>query len=101
MYNYLNNREYYEDRYDDNTVAKCRSGERIVNDTFTVMEEKLAKKELTDKLPGWYLQYSTYYFWLVESAAAERAVNREATISKWMAEDEKKDERLASAHLTS
>ena len=99
MYTYLKSREYYEERYDDATVAKCRSGERIVNDTFTLMEKKLTKKELTDKLPGWYLQYSTYYFWFVESVAAERAANREATIAKWMVEDEKKDERLASAHI--
>lgn len=90
----------YEDRYDDITVAKCRSGEHIVNDTFTAMEKKLTKKELTDKLPGWYLQYSIYYFWFVESAAAERAENRKDTIAKWMADDEKKDERLASAHVS-
>ncbi len=100
MYKYLKSREYYEERYDDATVAKCRSGERIVNDTFTTMEKKLSKKELTDKLPGWYLHYSQYYFLFVESAAAERAANREVTIAKWMAEDQKKDERLASAHIS-
>jgi hypothetical protein len=99
MYTYLKNREYYEDRYDDATVVKCRSGERIVNETFTTMEKKLGRKELTDKLPGWYLHYSQYYFLFVESAAAERAANREATITNWMAEDQKKDERLASAHV--
>ncbi len=97
---YLKSRQHYEDRYDDGTVAKCRSCENIVNDTFTIMGKKLPKKELTDKLPGWYLQYSLYYFWFVESPAAERAENREATIAKWMAEDEKKDERLASAHIS-
>jgi len=100
VYTYLKERQHYEDRYDDGTVTKCRSGERIVNDTFTIMEKKLPKKELTDKLPGWYLQYSLYYFWFVESPAAERAENREATIAKWTAEDEKKDERLASAHIS-
>lgn len=100
MYTYLKNRDYYEDRYDDATVSKCRSGEHIVNDTFTTMEKKLGKKELADKLPGWYLHYSQYYFLFVESAAAERAANREATIAKWMAEDQKRDERLASAHIS-
>lgn len=96
----LKDRQYYEDRYDDGTVAMCRLGERIVNDTFKIMEKKIPKKELTEKLPGWYLQYSMYYFWFVESAAAERAENREATIAKWMAEDEKKDDRLAKAHIS-
>ena len=100
MYTHLRDRKYYEDRYDDTTVSKCQSGERIVNDTFNIMEKKLSKKELTDKLPGWYLQYSQYYFLFVESAAAERAANREAAIAKWMAEDQKKDERLASAHIS-
>ncbi len=99
MYTYLKSREYYEERYDDATVSKCRSGESLVNETFTTMEKKLGKKELTDRLTGWYLHYSQYYFLFVESAAAERAANRGATIAKWMAEDQKKDERLASAHI--
>lgn len=100
MYTYLQDRQYYEDRYDDGTVAKCRSGERIVNDTFKIMEKKLTKKELTERLPGWYLQYSLYYFWFAETAAAKRAENRETTIAKWMEEDEKKDDRLAKAHIS-
>ena len=75
MHLHLKERKYYEERYDDATVEKCRSGERIVNKTFTEMEKKLPKKELTDKLPGWYLQYSLYYFWFVESAAAQREID--------------------------
>jgi len=100
VYTYLQDRKHYEDRYDDGTVAKCRSGERIVNDTFKTMEKKLTKKELTQSLSGWYLLYSKLYFWFVESAAAARAENRETTIAKWMAEDEKKDDRLAKAHIS-
>lgn len=100
VYIHLKDRNYYKERYDDGTVAECRSGERIVNDTFTIMEKKLPKKELTEKLPGWYLQYSLYYFWFVESAAAGRAENRDASIAKWMAEDQKEDERLASARVS-
>lgn len=100
MYTYLQDRQHYEDRYDDGTVAKCRSGERIVNDTFKIMEKNLTIKELTERLPGWYLQYSLYYFWFVETAAAERAENRETTITKWMEEDEKKDDRLVKAHIS-
>ncbi len=52
-FTHLQGRSYYEDRYDDGTVAKCRSGERFVNDTFKIMEKKLPKKELTERLPGW------------------------------------------------
>ncbi len=100
MYTYLQDRKHYEDRYDDGTIAKCRSGERIVNDTFKEMEKKLPKKDLTERLPGWYLQYSQYYFLFVESAAAARAASRDATIAKWMEEDQKKDDKLASAHIS-
>lgn len=99
-YTYFKDRQYYEERYDDATVEKCRFGERIVNKTFIEMEKKLPKKELTEKLPGWYLQYSLYYFWFVESAAVARAEGRDATITKWMQEDEDKDQKLAAAHIS-
>jgi len=100
VYTYLRERQYYEDRYDDSTVVQCCSSERLVNKTFKIMEEKLTKKELSDKSPGWYLEYSKYYFLFVESAAAARAEGREAAISKWMEEDQVKDEKLASAHVS-
>jgi hypothetical protein len=51
-YDNLQERKHYEDRYDNGTIAKCRSGESIVNGTFTEMEKRLPKKELTEKLTG-------------------------------------------------
>lgn len=99
-YVHLKNREHYENRYDDGTVVSCRSGERIVNDAFKIMEKKLSKKELVERKAGWYLEYSKFYFWFVESAAASRHENRDATIAKWIEADQKKDERLASAHIS-
>lgn len=98
MYTYLKDHKYYEDRYDEGTVEKCRSGERIVNSTFKELEKKLPKKEIEDKLPGWYLQYSQYYFLFVEAVGASRAEHREATIAKWIQEDSDRDDRLSSAH---
>ncbi|NDG31172.1 hypothetical protein EB118_14020 [bacterium] len=71
----------------------------MVNGTFKELEKKLPKKELSEKLPGWYLQYSQMYFFLVEKPAASRAEQRDATITKWMEEDQAKDEKLASAHI--
>lgn len=99
MYTHLKEHQYYEDRYDDGTVATCRSGERIVNDSFKIMEKKLPTGELVERQAGWYLEYSKLYFWFVESAAAARHENRDATIAKWIEEDQKKDARLASAHI--
>lgn len=101
MYIYLQESKHYEDRYDEGTIAKCRSGESIVNGTFTEMEKKLPKKELTEKLPGWYLHYSQLYFLFVETPAAARAEGRDAAIAKWMEEDQKKDDMLATAHVAS
>jgi hypothetical protein len=98
---YLKDRKNYEDRYDKSTVEKCRSGERIVNSTFRELEKKLPRKELLNKLPGWYLQYSQYYFLFVEAVGASRAEHREATIDKWMKEDSEQDDRLSSAQLNS
>lgn len=99
MYTYLKDRKHYEDRYDENTVEQCRSGEAVVNGAFKEMEKKFPRNELIEKLPGWYLQYSQYYFLFVESTAASRSVYREAQIAKWMEEDQAKDDKLASAQI--
>ncbi len=96
---YLRTRQHYEERYDDGTVAACRSGERIVNDTFEIMEKKLPKSELVERQAGWYLEYSKLYFLFVESVAASRHEKRDSTIAKWIEEDQKKDERLALANI--
>jgi hypothetical protein len=100
VYIYLKDKKHYEDRYDENTVEQCRSGESIVNGAFREMEKKLPKKELIEKLPGWYLQYSQYYFLFVESTAASRSALRETQINKWMELDQAKDDKLDSAKIT-
>jgi hypothetical protein len=99
MYNYLKDRQHYENRYDDTTIGSCRSGERTVNDTFKILEKKLPKNELIERQAAWYLEYSKMYFWFVESIAASRYEKREVAIAKWMAEDKEKDQRLATASI--
>lgn len=99
-YTYLKDRQYYENRYDDSTVNLCRRGEDLVNKTFTEMQKKLPAKELKQRKPGWYLHYSMYYFAFVEVPAAKRHAEREETITKWMQEDEDKDQKLAGAHIS-
>jgi len=95
----LRDRKHYEDLYDEITVENCRSGERVVNNAFSIMEKKLPRGELKRKRPGWYLLYSQTYFGYVESVAAMRRHNRQETIDKWMERDEQKDKRLANAKL--
>lgn len=98
-YTHLRPREYYENRYDDGTVEICRRGEHIVNQTFIEMQKKVPAKEIQERKPGWYLQYSIFYFSLVELPAAKRYAERDEVIAKWMQQDEAKDRRLAEAHI--
>lgn len=97
MFTYLKDREDYEQRFDEATVELCRSGEKLVNETFNKAIEKIPKKEFEDKVPGWYLEYSQYYFMFVEVVAANRAIFRDMQIEKWQEEDKQKDERLKNA----
>jgi len=98
-YQYLKSREHYEELYDQGTVERCRSGERVVNDSFREVAKKAGPKALEERKPGWYLLYSQTYFGLVETPAAARAVRREQTINEWMERNEQKERRLANAHL--
>lgn len=98
-YTYLKDRQHYEDRYDDSTIEICRRGERVVNQTFVEMQKKLPAGELKQRKSGWYLQYSIFYFSMVEMPAAIRHNEREEAIAKWMQQDEEKDQRLANAHI--
>jgi len=99
MYTYLRPREHYDKRYDASTVEICRRGERVVNQAFKEMQKKLPAEELQQHRAGWYLQYSIFYFSMVELPAAMRVGEREETIAKWMKQDEEKDQRLANAHI--
>lgn len=100
MHTHFKDHKFYEDRYDNITLAQCRSGERLVNGTFKELEKKLPEKELKEKLPGWYLRYSQLYFLTVESVAAARAEARDQVITQWMAEDQEKDDKLSRAQLS-
>lgn len=98
-FTYLRDQKHYEDLYDHGTVETCRSGERVVNDSFREVAKKAGPKELEERKPGWYLFYSQTYFGLVESPAASRAVKRDQTIKEWMERDAEKDRRLADAYI--
>lgn len=99
-FKYLKDNQYYIDLYDKFTIERCRSGERMVNDTFKEMEKDVSVKEITDHHAGWYLHYSIFYFQLVESVAVQRQERCQKAIDEWMNRDSKKDSRLESAQLT-
>ncbi len=99
MYTHLKDREHYEDLYDKGTVEHCRSGERVVNQTFAEMDKKLPAAEKKKRQAGWYLMYSQLYFQFVETVAFGRRHEREEKIAEWMEADEQKDRRLAEAQM--
>ena len=89
-YKYLQDKSYYEDLYDKQTVSFCRAGEKTVNSIFSEMEKKASKAELVKHQTGWYLWYSIFYFQLVESLAAQRYQDREKIIQERTRSDQKR-----------
>jgi predicted RNA-binding Zn-ribbon protein involved in translation (DUF1610 family) len=73
--------------------------EEIVNGAFSKIEKQIPSSALEEHLPGWYLQYSTFYFYLVEVVAVALYRQRQEVIHNWMDRDGQKDQRLAGAQL--
>ena len=48
-YKYLQDKSYYENLYDKQTVSLCRAGEKTVNSIFSEMEKKASKAELVKR----------------------------------------------------
>jgi hypothetical protein len=105
MRTYLQDRKYYEDRYDDITVAVCRKKEQICIDAFHEAKKQL--KPLTgkdkDKDPEHELKraLNLHHHFIVEWYAGERWEQREQEIQDMMSADETKDRQLGEARLTS
>lgn len=104
MRTYLQDRNHYEDRYDDITIGICRQQERICSDAYREAKQKL--KLLTgkdkDKDPEQELLkvFNLHYCLMVEWRAGERWEEREQEIQNMMGGDQSKDQQLAEARLT-
>ena len=96
-YKYLQDKSYYENLYDKQTVSLCRAGEKTVNSVFSEMEKKASKAELVKHQAGWYLWYSIFYFQFVESLAAQRYQDREKAIQEKAGSDQEKDNLLETS----
>jgi predicted RNA-binding Zn-ribbon protein involved in translation (DUF1610 family) len=94
-FTYLDDRSVYEERYDKSTVAICRDREEMVHKFLG--ERPPLNSHGEAEADSSYYQYSLIYFQFVEALAGERWQEREETIRNWMAKDETKDSRLASA----
>jgi hypothetical protein len=83
---YLNDKQHYSDLYDKGTVEQCRWHEKA---SLEGPMKKYKGKKLTPEFRKAFAELSIYFI------TGERFRNKEKTIEKWMAEDKKRDEKLA------
>lgn len=104
---YLKDRKYYEDRYDDTTIALCRQKEQLCIDAYRSAKKNLKplteKDKDKDKDPEEELlkAVNLHHYFMVEWLAGERWEKREQEIQDMMNTDEAKDRQITEARLTS
>ena len=98
-YTHLKDRQYYEDLYDRLTVEDARRGMAYYDNFYAEFEKKLPKNDTIDR-PGNALLLNVFYMQTVGNDLLDRYEKREQRIGEWMARDEAKDEKIASARLS-
>lgn len=96
---HLRERSFYEDIYDRHTVEDARRGMVHYDKFFADFEKKLPKDDKIDR-PGNALLLNVFYMQTVGNDLLDRYEKRERRIKEWMAEDEAKDEQIATARLS-
>jgi hypothetical protein len=93
-YTYLKERPHYEERYDRNTVERCRWHEQPhqMSDDAEGSSEKF-----TDQQKQWALDFATE--WMLLQIVGERYLERDETINEWMESDRKRDETMERARI--
>ena len=98
-YQYLKDREHYEDLYDRHTVEYARRGMVHYDKFYTEFESKLPKDDKIDR-PGNALLLNVFYMQTVGNEVLNRYEKREQHLAEWMQRDEVKDNQITSARLT-
>src|SRR5215216_1546204 len=97
MYIHLKERQFYEDIYDRHTVEEGRrnqaSFEKVYDDFFKKFPD------VDSKHHGVILHMNIFYMAFTGNNLLDRYDKREEYIHDWMAKDEAKDQRIASARL--
>jgi len=83
---YLKPRQEYVDRYDRNTVEKCRWAEKAITPD-SIKEHSKEKVEEAEQL-RMSTAFNNLHVWMV---AGEMYSRKEETISEWMRKDEERD----------
>lgn len=99
MYTHLKERQFYEDSYDRSTVGTGRRCIIYYDDFYDEFEKKLPKDDKIDR-PGNAILLNVFYMQVIGDELIERYRERDATIERRMADDEAKDDQIASARLT-
>lgn len=86
MTRYLQERRFYEERYDQYTVEECLRYEGSIQEVIRTKIRKLPKKDHPMVIPN-----------VPYIVAGERYIKRQETIDGWMERDRRKDEMLDNA----
>lgn len=99
MYTHLKDRQFYEDNYDRSTIESGRRHVVYYDDFYDEFEKKLPKDDKIDR-PGNAILLNVFYMQVIGDELIKRYRERDATIERRMADDEAKDDQIASARLT-
>lgn len=99
MYTHLRERQFYEDSYDRSTVETGRRCIVYYDDFYDEFKKKLSKDDIIDR-PGNAIVLNVFYMQVIGDELIERYRERDAIIERRMADDEAKDDQIASARLT-
>jgi hypothetical protein len=99
MFTHLQDRKYYEERYDKFTVEWARRNVKYYENFYDKFEKKLPKGEKLDK-PGNVFLLNVFYMETVGNFLCRRYEEREQDINDSMGKDEAKDQQIADARLT-
>lgn len=97
-YIHLRDREFYEDIYDRHTVEDARRDMVYYDKFFKEVKSNLDEGDTIDR-PGNAVILNLFYMQTVGFELIQRYENREHYIDNWMATDQAKDDRIASAKL--
>lgn len=98
MYTYIKERQHYEDLYSRLTVESARRGIAHYDKFYADFESKLPKDDKINR-PGNAILLNVFYMQTVGNELIRRYQERDTTIERWMANDEAKDDQIASARL--
>jgi len=98
MYFFLKERQYYENRYDHQTVERARFDELYYEKFLVELKNKMLKGD-TIEMPRYAVVLNAFYMQAIGNELLDRYERRDQYIDEWMVSDESKDDQIATARL--